>query len=100
LVLLLRSLVTNFADHGPLKEALQQVVDRERSKILKPETAIASAYDYMKIDRDDDDLYITFLTLKDHYADLRHGVYGDGNLSVLREPLLNELDAFNISSAG
>ena len=100
LVSLLGSLVTNSADLEPLKEVLRQVADRIRSNDMKPEAAIVSIYNYLKIDRDDDDLYITFLTLEDDYADIRDGIYGDGDLSVLREPLLNELDAFTSSNAG
>ncbi len=90
----LKSLVTEPTDSKPLKHVLRMVADRIRNGSMELGAAIQSIYDFLKIDRVDDDLYITFVTLEDDYADIRDGVYGDGDITVLREPLLNELDAF------
>jgi hypothetical protein len=37
---------------------------------------------------------LRFFLLEDEYADVRDGVYGNGDFSGLRESLLDELDAF------
>ena len=98
----LNSLVTEPTGSDPLKIVLRIVARRIRDGSLDVGTAIQSIFDFLKHDRVDDDLYITFVTLEDDYADIRDGVYGNGDFSGLRESLLHELDAFTKSdvSAG
>ena len=98
----LSSLVKEPTDSGPLKIVLRIVADRVRDGSMDLGTAIQSIFEFLKNNRADADLYITFLRLEVEYACIRDGVYGNGDFSGLRESLLDELDAFTASdvSAG
>jgi hypothetical protein len=91
---LLNSLVTQPTGPAPLKIVLRLVADRIRDGSIDLGDAITSIHDFLKTDRVDDDLYLTFFTLEDDYACIRDGVYGNGDFSGLRESLLHELDGF------
>ena len=92
---LLASLVTEQTGCGPLKIVLRRVAEQVRSQQLDIGAAIHSIFDFLKNERIEDDLYITFAALEDEYTDIRDGVYGNGDFIGLRDAMLDELDAYS-----
>ena len=91
---LLRQLSSDPNDKTGIKHAFRIIADRVRSNAMDIETAIMSVYNFL---RDEnllygDDEFLTFCVLEDECADIRDGVYGNGDLTVLRNPLLDALD--------
>jgi hypothetical protein len=91
---LLRSLVVDHNDTTALKTVLSTVATAVRDGTMAIDAAILRIYNYLQFDRPNDDLYFSFVALEDDFVCIRDGVYGDGDVSVLCEPLLETLDSY------